>query len=71
MDELLTSLRVTSMIKEDQKARIRDELILLEPNSHGAVTGFRMWLNRDNRVTIVKYIRNISNQALALSRSRG
>ena len=64
MDELLTSLRVISMIKEGQKARIRDGLIFLEPNSYGAVTGFRRWLNRDNRVTTVRYIRNIINQAL-------
>ena len=65
MDELLTSLRVISMIKEGQKARIRDGLIFLEPNSYGAVTGFRRWLNRDNRVTTVRYIRNVINQALA------
>ena len=64
MDELLTSLRVISMIKEGQKARIRDGLIFLEPNSYGAVTGLRRWLNRDNRVTTVRYIRNIINQAL-------
>jgi hypothetical protein len=65
MDELLTSLRVISMIKEGQKARIRDGLIFLEPNSYGAVTGLRRWLNRDNRVTTVRYIRNIINHALA------
>jgi len=65
MDELLTSLRVISMIKEGQKARIRDGLIFLEPNSYGAVTGLRRWLNRHNRVTTVRYIRNIINHALA------
>lgn len=64
MDELLTSLRVISMIKEGQKARIRDGLIFLEPNSYGALTGLRRWLNHDNRVTTVRYIRNIINQAL-------
>ena len=64
MDELLTSLRVVSMIKEGQKVRVRDGLVFLEPNSSGIVTGFRRWINRDNRVTTIRYIRSIINQGI-------
>ncbi len=66
MDELLTSLRVISMIKEGQKARIRDGLIFLEPHSSGVAVGIRRWINRDNRVSTLRYIRNVINQGLAM-----
>jgi len=66
MDELLTSLRVISMIGEGQKARVRDGLIFLEPHSPGLAVGIRRWINGDNRVSTLRYIRNIINQGLAM-----
>ena len=65
MDELLTSLRIISMIREGQKARIRDGLIFLEYHSSGVAVGIRRWINRDNRVTTIRYIKNVINQGLA------
>jgi len=66
VDQVLTSLRVISMIKEGQKVKVRDGLLSLETHSTGIITGIRRWINRDNRVTTLRYIRNAVIQGVSL-----
>jgi hypothetical protein len=66
VDQVLTSLRVISMIKEGQKVKVRDGHLSLETHSTGIITGIRRWINRDNRVTTLRYIRNAVIQGVSL-----
>lgn len=70
VDQILTSLKVISMIKEGQKVKVRDGLLSLEVYSTGVMTGLRRWINRDNRLTTLRYIRNTVIQAMTLSDER-
>lgn len=70
VDQILTSLKVISMIKEGQKVKVRDGLLSLEVYSTGLVTGLRRWINRDNRLTTLRYVRNTMIQAMTLTDER-
>ncbi len=67
VDQILTSLKVISMIKEGQKVKVRDGLLSLEVHSTGIMTGVRRWINKDNRLTTLRYIRNTVIQAITLN----
>ena len=70
VDQILTSLKVISMIKEGQKVKVRDGLLSLEVQSTGVLTGIRRWINKDNRLTTLRYIRNTVIQAMTLTDDR-
>ena len=66
VDQILTSLKVISMIKEGQKVKVRDGLLTLEVYSSGVMTGIRRWIHNDNRTTTLRYIRNTVIQAISI-----
>ena len=66
IDQILTSLRVISMIKEGQKVKIRNGLLDLESKSTGVKIGFMRWLNNDSRHTTLLYVKNSINNAIGL-----
>ena len=69
VDQVLTSLKVISMIKEGQKVSVRNGLLDIEVRSTGLVTAFKRWINNDNRHTTLTYIRNIITTAMDLSKT--
>jgi hypothetical protein len=69
VDQLLTSLKVVSMIKEGQKVCVRNGHLSLEVQSTGVVTSFRRWINRDNRQTTVCYIKSVVHNALSVTKT--
>ena len=68
VDQILTSLRVISMIKEGQKVKVRNGLLDLEPTSTGFRVAFSRWIHRDNRHTTVLYIKNVISNAMEISK---
>jgi hypothetical protein len=64
IDQILTSLKIISMIKEGQKVCVRNGLLSLEPTSNGVQTAMRRWLNNDSRQSTLAYIKNVVNNAL-------
>jgi hypothetical protein len=68
VDQVLTSLKVISMIKEGQKVCVRNGLLDLEPKSTGLYVALKRWLNSDNRHTTIMYIKNVVNNALEISK---
>jgi hypothetical protein len=69
VDQVLTSLKVISMIKEGQKVSVRNGLLDIETRSSGLVTALKRWINNDNRHTTLTYIRNIVTTAMDLSKT--
>ena len=69
VDQVLTSLRVISMIKEGQKVSVRNGLLDIESRSSGLVTAVKRWIHNDNRHTTLAYIRNIITTAMDLSKT--
>ena len=69
IDQLLTSLKVISMIKEGQKVCVRNGHLSLEIQSTGVLTSLRRWINKDNRQTTVCYIKSVVHNALAVTRT--
>ena len=69
VDQVLTSLKVISMIKEGQKVSVRNGLLDIEVRSSGLLTAFKRWINHDNRHTTLTYIRNIVTTAMDLSKT--
>ena len=69
IDQLLTSLKVISMIKEGQKVCVRNGHLSLEVQSTGVITSFRRWINRDNRQTTVCYIKSVVHNALSVTKT--
>lgn len=68
VDQILTSLRVISMIKEGQKVCVRNGTLTLENQSTGVLTAVKRWLNNDNRYTTIAYIKNVINNAIDISK---
>ena len=64
VDQILTSLKIISMIKEGQKVCVRNGLLSLENKSSGIRVAFRRWVNNDNRNTTISYVKNVINNAL-------
>lgn len=69
VDQILTSLRIISLIKENQKVCVRDGFIILESKSTGLMPAVRRWLNRDNRTKTIFYIQNVINHALEITKT--
>lgn len=68
VDQVLTSLRVISMIKEGQKVCVRNGTLTLENQSTGVLAAVKRWLNNDNRYTTIAYIKNVINNAIDISK---
>lgn len=64
VDQILTSLKIISMIKEGQKVCVRNGLLALESKSTGLKVAFKRWLHNDNRHSTLSYIKNVINNAL-------
>jgi hypothetical protein len=64
VDQILTSLKIISMIKEGQKVCVRNGLLSLETKSSGIKVALIRWINNDNRNTTLSYIKNVINNAL-------
>jgi len=64
IDQILTSLKIISMIKEGQKVCVRNGLLSLEPTSTGLHVAVRRWINNDSRQSTLSYIKNVVNNAL-------
>jgi hypothetical protein len=64
LDELMTSLRVISMIKEGQKVSLRNGVLSLESGKNSVLIAIKRWINSDNRQTTLHYIRNVINNAI-------
>ena len=69
IDQLLTSLKVISMIKEGQKVCVRNGHLSLEVQSTGVITSLRRWINRYNRQTTVCYIKSVVHNALSVTKT--
>ena len=68
IDQVLTSLKVISMIKEGQKVRVRNGILDLETRSTGVYAAIRRWVNNDSRHNTILYIKNVVNNALTISK---
>ena len=68
IDQLLTSLKVISMIKEGQKVCVRNGHLSLENQSTGVITSVRRWINRDSRQTTVCYIKSVVQNAISITK---
>lgn len=66
IDQILTSLKVISMIKEGQKVKVRNGLLDLEPMSSGFSVAVRRWMHNDNRHTTILYIKNVIANAMEI-----
>lgn len=66
IDQILTSLKVISMIKEGQKVKVRNGLLDLEPLSSGFRVAVRRWMHHDNRQTTILYIKNVVANAMEI-----
>jgi len=66
IDQILTSLKVISMIKEGQKVKVRNGLLDLEVESNGLKVGIMRWFNNDNRHTTLLYVKNSINNAIGM-----
>ena len=64
VDQILTSLKIITMIKEGQKVCVRNGLLSLEVRSSGVKVALRRWIHNDNRNTTLSYIKNVVNNAL-------
>ena len=71
VDQILTSLRVISMIKEGQKVCIRNGALTLEVKSTGLTTALRRWVHNDSRQNTLRYIKNIVSNALEVTCMHG
>ena len=70
IDQILTSLKVISMIKEGQKVRVRNGLLDLEMQSTGMRAAIRRWVHNDNRQNTILYIKNVVGHAIEISQIR-
>jgi len=68
VDQVLTSLRIISMIKEGQKVCVRNGILTLENQSTGLYTAIVRWINNDNRYTTIAYIKNVINNAMDITK---
>ena len=66
VDQLLTSLKVISMIKEGQKVCVRNGHLSLEVQSTGLITSLRRWIHKDNRQTTLCYIKSVVNNTISV-----
>ena len=68
VDQVLTSLKIISMIKEGQKVCVRNGNLTLENHSTGIYTAIMRWMHNDNRFATLAYIKNVLNNAMDISR---
>jgi len=69
VDQLLTSLRVISLLKEGQKLRVRNGLLGIEPKSTGLPTAINRWIHNDSRHTALMYIKNVVSNSMEISKT--
>lgn len=62
--EILTCLKIISMIREGQKVYVRDGVLRLERHSSGLLSAFKRWLSGDSRYITMTYIQNVILNAL-------
>lgn len=62
--ELLTCLKIISMIREGQKISVRDGILHLDISPPGVWTSIRRWLFSDSRHVTMIYVQNIILNAL-------
>ena len=69
IDQLLTSLKVISMIKEGQKVCVRNGHLTLEIQSTGLAASMRRWLNKDSRTSTINYIKSVISNSITMSKT--
>ena len=62
--EILTCLKIISMIREGQKVSVRDGVLRLEYSSSGLWSAVKRWVFSDSRHVTMTYIQNIILNAL-------
>lgn len=62
--EILTCLKIVSMIREGQKVSVRDGVLRLEYSSSGIWSAVKRWLFNDSRHVTLTYIQNIILNAM-------
>jgi hypothetical protein len=62
--EILTCLKIISMIREGQKVSVRDGVLKLEYSSNGLWSAVKRWMFSDSRQVTMTYIQNIILNAL-------
>lgn len=62
--EILTCLKIVSMIREGQKLSVRNGVLQLEYSSSGLVSAIKRWLYSDSRHVTMTYVQNILLNAL-------
>ena len=66
VDDILTSLKIISSIKEGQKVCVRNGLLTLEANSTGGLPAIKRFIYGDNRELTVRYVRNVVHNAISV-----
>lgn len=62
--EILTCLKIVSMIREGQKVSVRDGVLRIEYSSNGVWSAIKRWVFNDSRHVTMTYIQNIILNAL-------
>lgn len=62
--EILTCLKIISMIREGQKLSVRNGVLRLEYSSSGMYSAVKRWLYNDSRHVTMTYVQNILLNAL-------
>jgi len=57
--EILTCLKIISMIREGQKVSVYNGVLKLEQSPRGIMAAIRRWLNSDSRHVTLTYVQNI------------
>ena len=66
VDDILTSLKIISSIKEGQKVCVRNGLLVLEINSTGVIPAVKRFIYGDNRELTVRYVKNVVHNAVSV-----
>ena len=59
LQEILTCLKIISMIREGQKLSVYNGVLRLEQSPRGLIAAIRRWLNSDSRHVTLTYVQNI------------
>ena len=63
---IITSLKIVSMIREGQKVSIRNGTIHMDRTSEGMYSAARRWYYQDSRYKTYNYIKNLVLSAVAI-----
>jgi hypothetical protein len=67
-DELIIALRVIASIKEGQKIKLRDNKLTIDENANSTWSAFKRWVNKDNRITTIMFIRNVIDEVVTVNK---